>query len=78
MQAGQGQQTVVKVITQLSKVVAWWSTLQELSDRDKQNLPLMQKWLAGTSKIIQNRLPAKRKCITEVREQGAWVDAEQV
>ena len=78
VQAGQGQQTVGKVIAQLSKVVAWWSTRPELSDRDRQNLPLLQKWLAATSKIIQNRLPAKRKCITELKEQGAWVDAEQV
>ena len=77
MAAGQAQQSIIKVVGHLTKVVAWFRS-QQISARDQAQLPSMQQWFYSMGGIILNSVSKKRRCIAEMQQQGTWTTAPQL
>ena len=79
MQAGQQQQTVVKVQMHLYKVTQWWAApAQQLSEAELSRLKQVQAWLGTMGRIILLTIQPKRKDREELEEQGKWLPAGEL
>ena len=74
MQAGQAQQTVVKLVEHMRKVAQWWSS-QPVSPAARGALPHLEAWLRSMAIVVVHTLPARRRDKEELEAQGAWISA---